>query len=118
MPRGLVLAVLPCVLAGCLPLELIDPSAEAGSALVPSSPFGNPPVTSTPVAKVSYAPAAKELALRVDRVGREVLASNPNIGLKPLFATIGAPQPEIFHQGTSMVHVTEGLVKQCPGDAQ
>ena len=24
MPRGLVLAVLPCVLAGCLPLELID----------------------------------------------------------------------------------------------
>src|SRR5207237_1039878 len=57
-------------------------------------------------------------AARVDIVGRRIIAANPQVGAKPMFATIGAPEPEIFHRGTSDVYVTEGLVKQCSTDGQ
>ncbi len=64
----------------------------------------------------NVAPASTEAAARVDAVGRVVLAKNPSIGAKPLFRTIGAPQPEVFHRGTADVYITEGLVKQCTTD--
>jgi hypothetical protein len=35
-----------------------------------------------------------------------------------MFRTIGAPQPEVFHRGTSDVYLTEGLVLQCQTDGQ
>jgi len=63
-------------------------------------------------------PASTETAARVDAVGRQLLAANPQIGSKPLFHTVGAPHPEVFHRGTTDVFVTEGLVKQCAGDGQ
>ena len=86
------------------------------AALVPDNPFGveAPPPTKT---KANYAPAAQEVSLRVDKVGRDILAANNQLGLKPLFATIGAPQPEIFHVETRLVYVTEGLVRQCRSNA-
>jgi len=103
-----------------LPLQVIDSDKDSGAtALVPTSPFGAPaapPQQQTHT--VAFAPASRETALRVDRVGRDVLAANPQIGLKPLFATIGATQPELFHQGWKIVHITEGLVAKCQGDAQ
>jgi len=100
-------------------MELLDPGKEEGSnALVPASPFGIPPGSAQQTHTVAFAPASHETALRVDRVGRDVLAANPQIGLRPLFATIGASQPELFHQGSSMVHITEGLVAKCQGDGQ
>jgi hypothetical protein len=120
MVRTLLPAVLVCVLVvgGCLPLQILDPDGENATALVPTSPFGSPPAPPTPATKAAFAPAAREMALRVDRVGREILAANPQISFRPLFATIGAPQPELFHQGGTMVHITEGLVTQCQSDAQ
>jgi hypothetical protein len=66
----------------------------------------------------SLTPASTEAAARVDAVGRQLLAANPQIGAKPLFHTVGAPHPEVFHRGTSDVFVTEGLVKQCCSDGQ
>jgi hypothetical protein len=66
----------------------------------------------------ALAPAATDVAARVDIVGRRIVAANPQIGAKPMFATIGAPEPEVFHRGTSDVYVTEGLVKQCSTDGQ
>jgi hypothetical protein len=35
-----------------------------------------------------------------------------------MFRTIGAPQNEIFHRGTSDICITEGLVRQCTTDGQ
>jgi hypothetical protein len=107
------------LIAGCLPMQILDPDGEtSGTTLVSTSPFGAPPTPAPTTTKVSYAPASKEIALRVDRIGREILAANPQIGCRPLFATIGAPQSEIFHQGQSFVHLTEGLAKQCQSDGQ
>jgi hypothetical protein len=72
------------------------------------------PITAMP----SINPASTETAARVDAVGRQLLAANPQIGAKPLFHTIGAPHAEVFHRGTTDVFVTEGLVKQCASDGQ
>lgn len=60
--------------------------------------------------------ATKEAAIRVGKIGQKLLASNPSIGIKPIFQTIGAPQPEVFHQGLEQVLVTDSLVKECDDD--
>src|SRR3954451_23584672 len=48
---------------------------------------------------------------RVHSLGTRILADNPQIAAKPLFRTIGSPEPEIFHQGMSTVVITQGLVE-------
>ncbi len=57
----------------------------------------------------------------MDAVGRAILAANPQSGVTTRslrFNTIGAPQPELFHRGTSDIFITEGLVRQCATDGQ
>jgi len=60
--------------------------------------------------------ATKEAAIRVGKIGQKLLASNPSLGIKPIFQTIGAPQPEVFHQGLEQIMVTDSLVKECDDD--
>jgi hypothetical protein len=113
--RLLILA-LSLAVVGCLPIETV--AQKESTPLVPANPLdAPPPVPQT--AKANY-PRGKneELALRVDYVGRKLVAANKDMGLRPLFATIGSPNPEIFHQGTHMVHITEGMVKQCKNEAE
>jgi hypothetical protein len=100
-----------CLLAaaGCL-------NEQSSTPLVPSNPFGAP-VVQTPK-HVAASPASEEAARRVGLVGQKVVAANPQLGARPLFRTIGAPHPEVFHVGTSQVCVTEGLVKQCATEGQ
>jgi predicted Zn-dependent protease len=97
--------------AGCLPLD------AGTTAVVQSNPFNNAPPAPPPL-QANYAPASLEAAARVDTLGRQILAANPQIGLKPMFQTIGAPEPALFHVGTSAVFVTEGLVKRCASDGR
>ena len=107
------------LLAGCLPLQFIDPSlAEPESAMVPTSPFGSPGPIQQVAVKTAYAPASGETALRVDVVRRTVLAANPNLGVQPVVATVGLPHVEIFHQGPQIIYVTEGLIKRCKSDGE
>jgi hypothetical protein len=107
------------LLAGCLPLELLDPSlAPQQTPLVPSTPFESAGTVQQTVARPQTSEASTEMALRVDLVGRKVLGANPSIGVRPLFATLGAAPPEIFHQGTQVIYVTEGLVKRCKNDGE
>ncbi len=84
---------------------------------VPSNLFNKAAPEPAP-RRVNFAPAAPEVSMRVDCIGRKILAANPQIGMKPIFATIGDPKPEIFHQGTSMVYVTGGLVGMCQTEGQ
>src|SRR5262249_58343596 len=85
--------------------------------MVSDNPF-SAPQAAPPVTQASYAPAGLDTAARVDTLGRSILAANPQIGVRPMFRTIGAPQPEIFHQGTAEIKITEGLVRQCRSDAE
>jgi hypothetical protein len=102
------------ILSGCFPFHF---EGENKTALVSNNPFGveAPPPATT---KASYAPAAQEVSLRVDKIGRELIAANDRIAPRPLFGTIGAAQPEVFHIRTDVIYVTEGLVKQCKSNAE
>jgi hypothetical protein len=83
--------------------------------MVPADPFGKPlPV---PARKANFAPAPTDVFMRVDLAGRKIMAANPEIGLRPTFAAIGSPSPEIFHQGTAILWITAGLVNQCKTEA-
>ncbi|MGH7169819.1 MAG: hypothetical protein ACRELF_07495 [Gemmataceae bacterium] len=85
-----------------------------------SNPFSRPGRTKT--ASFKQAPAAtQEVALRVDRVGKKIVAANPRLNQKVAFLTLGMPHEEIFHQSqkkTSTVYITEGLAKQCKTDGE
>src|SRR4051794_30795784 len=94
--------------AGCLGPD--GPGSE--SFFRRAQPPGPPPAVT---------PASTEAAARVDALGRRIVAANPQTGTVSralLFHTIGAPQPEVFHRGTSDIYVTEGLVRQCASDGQ
>jgi hypothetical protein len=101
------------VVGGCFPLL----EGDKTTALVSNNPFGAEAPPKAPT-RASYAPADEKVSRRVDKVGRDLLAANKQIGLKPVFATIGVEQPEVFHIETSVVYVTEGLVKQCKSDPE
>jgi hypothetical protein len=96
-------------MTGCL-----TPNSE--TSLVPANPFLS--ATETPVrSRVAYAPASIQSAARVDTLGRKIVAAN-KLGVKPLFRTIGSPQPELFHVGTAEIIITEGMVNQCQTEAE
>jgi hypothetical protein len=111
MARRVLPVGLPLVLAaaGCFPTE------QPNNQLVQPSPFGN--TTGVATAKPPAAPpATAEASSRVKAVGDKIIAANRALGLMPTFATIGAPQAEVFHTGTKAIWITEGFVKQCPTD--
>src|SRR5271156_5602313 len=102
-----------CVLAAAAGCQ-----SEQHTTLVSANPFDGAP-TVVPRPKIDLSPASVEAAQRVDMLGRKLVAANPQAGLgRPLFRTIGAPQPEVFHKGMQEVDITEGLVRQCATDAQ
>jgi hypothetical protein len=89
--------------------------------LVPANTVGNDPApapTPAPARRTGFAPAKGETAMRVDALGRKLLAANPQAGLQPLFLTVGSPQAEVFHRGVGELVVTEGLVKKCATEGQ
>jgi hypothetical protein len=72
-------------------------------------------------------PASVEVAARVDAVGRQLLAANPNFAPKPLFVTVGPPRSgsrpaaataELFHTPKGDIYITQSLVTQCATDGQ
>jgi hypothetical protein len=99
---------------GCLSL----PSGESDkTALVSNNPFGveAPPAATT---KASYRPAANDVSERVNKVGWVLLTANPQMGLRPLFATIDNDSLEVFHMNTSILYVTKAVVDRCKTDPE
>src|SRR5438045_3984146 len=108
MRRARFAALVTFAIAGCFGLD--GPGTDTA--------FRRPELSSPPPAP---APAATEVAARVDAVGRCIAAANPQAGVDRrslMFHTIGSPQVEVFHRGTSDIFVTEGLVRQCATDGQ
>jgi hypothetical protein len=90
---------------------------ESDTSLVSSDPFKSASGV-LERSQASFRPSSLEAAARVDTLGRKIVNANPQLGIQPLFRTIGAPQPEVFHQGTTEVDITEGLVIQCKSEAE
>jgi hypothetical protein len=115
MKARIVLLIIGLLLAaaGCL-------SDEKKLTTVSASPFGKAARAQAATFKQA-APATQEVALRVDRVGKQLVTANPRINQKVVFMTIGQPQEEVFHQtqkDVSTIWITEGLVKQCKTDGE
>jgi hypothetical protein len=87
------------------------------TAQVPGNAFGTASLPSPP-ARVSYSPASIEAAAQVDALGQKLISANAQIGLRPVFLTVGDPRPWIKHQGTSEVIISEGLVRRCNSEGQ
>lgn len=108
----LIFGLMPAA-AGCL-------SDEKKLTTVSSNAFGK--VGRTQAASFKPAPpATQEIALRVDRVGKQIVAANSTIKQKVVFMTLGVDHEEIFHQtqkDVSTIFVTEELVKQCKSDGE
>jgi hypothetical protein len=92
-------------------------STEQKTTLVPENPFGRPPVIRAP-ANPTLPRASLENAAHVDQIGNRIMAANRQLGMRVSFYTIGSPEPELFHSGSSNVYITEGLIKRCPTDGQ
>ncbi|MFN4261809.1 MAG: hypothetical protein ACK4RK_21215 [Gemmataceae bacterium] len=127
MMRMVVLGgmVLAGTLAGCESTKSRQPEHLQTPGLLKPTPAGNHSSKTVPhphpnpgVRQVSHVQANTETAARVDALGRDIIAANPQIGIRPLFRTIGSPHPEIFHLGSTELLISEGLVQQCASDAQ
>jgi hypothetical protein len=98
---------------GCL-------SDEKKLTTVSPNAFGK--VSRTQAASFKPAPpATQEAALRVDRVGKQIVSANPRINQKVVFMTLGVDHEEIFHQSqkdVSTIFITEEVVKQCKTDGE
>lgn len=110
------------VLAACLPLLLLSGCLEEHpTRLVSGGPLASSPLLSSS-RQVSRAPATEATAQRVMQVGQKLVTSNQQMGIRPVFVTVGAPHPEVFHRGNVLeghqVIVSEGLVARCANDAQ
>jgi hypothetical protein len=121
MGRGVRFALFTtmALAAGCVPADFLHlDSSSPGAAAVPTSPFTTP--GGVPIKSISNsAPqAVPETLLLVDKVGHHLLAANPSIGIKPQFVTITVAEPEVFHQGTSHLYITDGMVKMCHTENQ
>jgi hypothetical protein len=81
--------------------------------------FRNPFRDERAVDPNSLPPASTLSATRVNAVGAAIAAKNEGaLGVKPIFFTMGVREVEISHNKSGMVILSEGLVEQCPTDAE
>ena len=84
----------------CLPLALLAAGCldEPRANLIGGGGTTAKPLTTAQRQAIS-SPATEATAQRVLEVGRKLVLGNPRLGMRPLFITVGAPKPEIFHKG-------------------
>lgn len=108
---GLVVALL-------LPLAGCSPEATRTRLVTPTTAAAPPTSPNPTLQQASYAHGSLDVAARVDTLGRQIVECNRQIGLRPLFMTLGDSRLGIWHAGTSQVWITEGLAKQCTTDGE
>jgi hypothetical protein len=112
------------VLAVSAPLWLLVVGCiDANRPYLVSGNAASAPARACALSDAQRAPATEEAAKRVIVVGQRVVLANPQMGLRPVFCTMGTPDPEIFHRGTGgldgcQVMISEGLIRRCPTDGQ
>lgn len=124
MMRRMLFSLLPVVfLCGCVEENWLRNqwTVIKGESDELPAVTSNPHLQTVPIAspnRAAFNQASLETAARVDTLGRQILAANQQLGIKPLFVTIGGEQPEVFHVGTSQIFLTDGLVKKCASEGQ
>lgn len=62
--------------------------------------------------------ASVESAARVDKIGRQLLAGSPFLGVEVAFQSIGHKEPELFHHDAHGLFISEGLIDRCKSNDQ
>jgi hypothetical protein len=116
-----VIILLGMFAAGCNDCPLLPKR----TADLPGDPGHLPPgagqsTTASPDVRqiTTCAPASAEVTARVDKIGRQLVDANQQYALRPIFMTAHRPDPEISHQGTTLVMVTDTLASMCTTDGQ
>lgn len=115
MAKSRFFLVLPFLGWGCVPIQY---RPEEPTAQVPANHFDLQAPQQSLKPAGAFKQADQYVCMRVDSLGRKILNDNPQIGLKPRFAAILSPNPELFHLEDRVVFITEGLVGECKTDAQ
>jgi hypothetical protein len=116
----LVIIVLGTFAAGCNDCPLYPKR----TADLPGDPGHFPPVagqttTGPDVRQITTcAPASAEVTARVAKIGQQLVGANQQYGLRPIFMTAHLPDPEITHQGTTLIEVTDSMASMCATDGQ
>jgi hypothetical protein len=107
-----LLLLVPLVSTACINFEMPGQKTEQVSQF-----FDQPP-PAVRAAKVNMPGADESISLRVDSVGRKIIAANPQLALRPHFAAFGSETPELFHVDHKVVCITDGLVKKLTSEAE
>jgi hypothetical protein len=59
-----------------------------------------------------------EACTRVYGLGQRILGANPELPQRLVFRAAASPDPEIFHQGTTSLVVTQKVVEMCKNDGE
>jgi Zn-dependent protease with chaperone function len=68
--------------------------------------------------RIEMVQASTQACTRVYTIGQRILAANPDLPRRLVFRAAGQPTPEIFHQGSNAIVVTQKLVDMCKTDAE
>jgi hypothetical protein len=95
----------------------------AGCVSNPKTTLLQPTPANGQVVQVAQAApeATQAVAVRAATLGRKIAEANPQMGLQTIVSCLGVPQPTIFHRlakDSCQIYISEGLVNQCPGEAQ
>jgi hypothetical protein len=64
----------------------------------------------------TISPQSFAAAERLDRVGRQILSTNPFLASAPAFGFVGTNDPELYHQNAEAIFCSEGLIAKCQSD--
>jgi hypothetical protein len=105
--------------AGCTAEQLPrNPWLDARTPDLPGNPHTSDAPVVTQTDHMVSKPSSPETSMRVCAVGNRILDANKQIGIRPLFMTVGLAKPEIGHQGTTVIEISEALVNACPDEGQ
>jgi len=101
-------------LTGCLGLGVSDswniPSEAKENGQLPSNLPYKPPQPGEKSATAGE-------AVRVAKIGHEIITKNPGLGVHPIFQTTGEAKLVLSHKAAKVVVISESLSKQC-GDGE
>lgn len=107
--KGLVLPLVPG-LAGCLGLTGNDPwnipVSAKNSGNLPENLPSAPPTVKAPAATSGE-------AVRVAKIGHEILDKNPGLGIKPIFQTTGETELVLTHKSARLLIISESVSSKC-----
>ena len=99
---------------GCLGLGVSDswniPAEAKENGQLPANLPVKPP-------KPGEQTATTGEAVRVAKIGHEILTKNPGLGVHPIFQTTGEAKLVLSHKAAKVVVISESLSKQC-GDGE